>query len=153
MPLLEFWMSATTDTSSPASRCQLLQKGKGRKAGVGPPHVLYLDSWCLPSAEKEKLGAPPLLQANLAAGLPSDKSCARTPPEPERAFFLSHTVGCNVKVIPWAQSAYFKHPISPLLCQGGLYIFHEVSKYAFREKNISMATDPSHGVEWLMQLS
>lgn len=70
--------------------------------------------------------------------------------------FFGHTLWAAViKVIPWTQSACFKHPISPLVWQGGLYIFHEASNYASGGKKIyiAMATDPSHAVEWLIQLS
>lgn len=129
-------MSEMRDSSSSASRCQLLQEGRGRKA--------VMETW-LPMLAKhrERSRMHPLFSRKTwLAGLPSDMSCTRTPPGPKSFlvwvalgfFFLSHTVGCNVKAIPRAQSAYFKHPISSLPCQGGLYIFHKVSKYAFREK-------------------
>lgn len=122
------------DSSSSASGCQLLQEGRGRKAVVG--------TW-LPMLAKHRERSrmlPLCSRQTLLAGLPSDSSRTRTPPGPKSFlvwfylfFFLSHTGGCNVKAIPRPQSAYSKHPISSLLCQGGLYIFHKVSKYAFRE--------------------
>lgn len=92
-------------------------------------------------AQRKEQDAPPLLQANLAGRAAFRQQLYQDSPRTKELFglvlfffFLSHTGGCNVKAIPRPQSAYFKYPISSLLCQGGLYIFHKVSKYAFREK-------------------
>lgn len=91
--ILAFRMSEMRDSSSSASGCQLLQEGRGRKAVVG--------TW-LPMLAKHRERSrmlPLCSRQTLLAGLPSDSSCARTPPGPKSFlvwfyfFFFCPTLG------------------------------------------------------------
>lgn len=91
--------------------------------------------WLMMSAEMAQRKGNQVLpfcsRQTLLAGVPSDSSCSRTLPQIEQ-ISMSYAVGCSVEVMPCAQFACLKYPISPLLYQRGLYIFHKVNKYASR---------------------
>lgn len=71
---LSIWMSEMTDSSSPASRCQLLQKGRGRKAAMGPPTSYTLAPDACQAQRKESRVLPLCSRQTWLVGLPSDKT-------------------------------------------------------------------------------
>lgn len=151
--ILEFWMSEMRDSSSSASRCQLLQEGRGRKAVVG--------TW-LPMLAKHRERSrmlPLCSRQTLLAGLPSDSSCTRTPPGPKSflvwfyfIFFVPHW-GLQCESYTQASICLLQTSTILTFLPGRIIHFSQSEQVCFQRKNISMATDPSHAVELLMQLS
>ena len=85
------------------------------------------------------------------AGLPSDKSCARTPTGPECGFL--HHCGLWCKSYTPGSFCILQTSNIPTALPGRIIHFSRSEQVCFERKNISMATDPSHAVEWFMQLS
>lgn len=109
---------------------------------------------------QRKSRMPPLCSRKTCqARLPSDRSHSQTPSGPRSFlrvfwvfFFVPH---CGLQNESYTQGSICLLQTSNILTAlpGRIIHFSQSEQVCFQRKNISMATDPSHTIELLMQLS